>query len=253
MNDSDRSFTRGEEKRLLKAGKEMLRDEYPQSDRTGCPAPGEVRALALRMRKLRDSTQLVEHIATCSPCFVEYSKLRIHHKRRRGALYILTSVAAAVVLMLGVLLFRQATRQEVAGSQPPPLNEPILSQPNASAPNVAAVERTPEVVIDLRMRGVVRGDDRVNARNTPVIELTRTKLSVSVQLPVGSEDGLYEVAVLNANGSVLTVARGQATLKSFIEVLPVELDLSEIPPGSYQLGIRRASGRWQTYPVILTP
>jgi hypothetical protein len=44
---------------------------------------------------------------------------------------------------------------------------------------------------------------------------------------------------------------GEATLQNFVVILPVELDLSNLAPGLYELRIRRAGTQWNTYSVLL--
>ncbi|MCZ2155177.1 MAG: hypothetical protein LC114_14965, partial [Bryobacterales bacterium] len=73
MRDPERSFTRREEKRLLESAAALLRSDFPQSDRARCPSKTELKNLASRRRSLADSTALVDHIGSCSPCFEQYS------------------------------------------------------------------------------------------------------------------------------------------------------------------------------------
>src|SRR5262245_41363632 len=97
MMDSRKSLSRRQEKRLLQAAADVTRTEYDNPERAGCPTPETLELLARRRFPLRDSQQLVDHIATCSPCFVAYSRFRAAHKRRVRISYALTSAAAAVV------------------------------------------------------------------------------------------------------------------------------------------------------------
>ncbi len=47
------------------------------------------------------------------------------------------------------------------------------------------------------------------------------------------------------------VTSGEAELQKFVMVLPVELNVANLPQGSYQLRIRRAGAQWNVYPVLL--
>jgi hypothetical protein len=76
-------------------------------------------------------------------------------------------------------------------------------------------------------------------------------LSLSIFLPVGSEEGTYDVALVDSSERSLREAEGQARLRNFVQVLPVELNLSDVSPGLYELRIRRAQMPWNAYPVLL--
>src|SRR2546422_10907398 len=100
MMDSDKSLSRRQEKRLLQVAADVTRTEFDRPDRAGCPTAETLDLLARRRFPLMDSQQLVDHIGTCSPCFVAYSRYRAAHKRRVRIGYALASAAAGVVLAL---------------------------------------------------------------------------------------------------------------------------------------------------------
>jgi hypothetical protein len=81
--------------------------------------------------------------------------------------------------------------------------------------------------------------------------MPRTSLSLSIYLPVGSEEGDYEVALVNSSGQVLRNAAGEARFRDFVAVLPVRMDLAAIPQGRYELRIRRLQAPWSVYSVLL--
>jgi hypothetical protein len=170
---------------------------------------------------------------------VEYSRYRSQCKQRTRITYGSAAIAAVVVL---ALLVRLPTRT---------WDFKELAKPGEIARAVVPQKLQTQMVIDLKMRGVARNDapDRSSAMDQ--IRLPRTALSLSVHLPVGSEDGAYEVALINSYGQQVATAKGEAKLENFVEVLPVLLDLTDLAPGSYQLGIRRPPSQWRKYSVLM--
>jgi hypothetical protein len=62
---------------------------------------------------------------------------------------------------------------------------------------------------------------------------------------------MYNVALVEPDGQSLREATGEARLRNFVLVLPVELSVSDLSAGLYELKIRRAQMPWNTYPVLL--
>jgi len=54
-------------------------------------------------------------------------------------------------------------------------------------------------------------------------------------LPIGSEDGIYDVALISPAGKSMLETRGEAKLHNFVEVLPVDVNLADLARGMYQL------------------
>ena len=74
-------FSRRQERSLLREAAEAARSEFDILERAGCPSPETLSLLARRNSSLPESPDLIDHIATCSPCFVEYSRHRTAHNR----------------------------------------------------------------------------------------------------------------------------------------------------------------------------
>ena len=241
ITDPERSFTRREEKRLIEATRALLRTELRPPDRTQCPPSAHVRELAHRHPDLAESTHLVDYIGACPSCFAEYSGFRAKRKQRRMAIYGFASVGAIAALLLVLWL---------------PTRAPESSQPDAArdtAHSVTPPQSPTRLVIDLTKRGVSRGGQPTQTGDMPRMLLPRASLSLVVQLPLGSEDGPYEVAIIDSKGKTLVEAQGEAKMSNYIEILPVEVNLTHMAPGFYRLRIRRAHAQWQTYPIGLTP
>lgn len=237
MKDPDKSLSRRQEKRLLQAAAELVRTEYDNPKRGGCPAAETLELLARRRFPLMDSQQLVDHIGTCSPCFVAYSRYRAAHKRRVRIGYALASAAAAVALAM-VLTHVPHARH------PGPV--PVAKQVSRSP------EPLPELAeLDLRKIGVTRSVEPPGRSKEAAVRLPRANLSLKVYLPTGSEDGLYEMALTSGSPEPVLSTTGEAKLVNHIEVLPLKLNLTNVAPGRYELRLRRAQSQWRTYSVLL--
>jgi hypothetical protein len=232
---SDRSLSRRQEKNLLRAADIAARSEFPCPERIGCPDPQTLRLLARRDSSLEPSPDLIDHIATCSPCFVEYSQFRAAHKLRVRVSYALTAAAAVVVLVV-ISRFLYA-----------PFGQQTISHKETAH----SQESLKQIVVDLRPWGAFRSDAPEIQQNRTPLRIPRSRLALSIYLPVGSEEGIYDVALVGPAGQSLGEATGEARLRDFVLVLPVELSVSDLSTGPYELKIRRAQMPWNTYPVLL--
>jgi hypothetical protein len=201
----------------------------------GCPDGPTLNRLAHRDSTLEPSPDLIDHIATCSPCFIEYSRFRTGHKLRIGVSYALISFAAVAALFI------------IGRSLYAPLGRPAISQKESAR----SPEPLKEMVVDLRTWGAFRSDAPQPQQRPGPLRFPRARLDLSIYLPVGSEEGTYDVALVASSERSLREATGEARLRNFVQVLPVELDLRGISPGLYELRIRRAQMPWNAYPVLL--
>jgi hypothetical protein len=101
------------------------------------------------------------------------------------------------------------------------------------------------------MKGTSRSDNPGRQGDGAPARLPRTKLSLSIQLPIGSEDGIYELALISSSGQAVLETTREAKHQNFVEVLPVELNLSGFAPGPYELRLRRTQTQWNTYSILL--
>jgi hypothetical protein len=232
-------LSRRQEKNLLKAAAAAARTEFDSPQRTGCPDSETLTLLARRHSSLVVSPDLIDHIGTCSPCFVEYSRYRAVYKRHVRVYYALASAAAVVVLSLLIARLIHIPRNHLSPS------------PEEIARSGVQGNQVTALVLDLRMKGSSRGDTPNRQGDDAPPRLPRTRLSLSIQLPIGSEDGIYDVALINSVGQSVLAMRGEARLQSFVEVLPVEVNLTDLAPGLYQLRLRRAQAQWNSFSILL--
>ena len=226
---SDRPLTRREESRLLKAGRRvLLNGGFPNPDRVGCPDKSTLRAWADRSLPDEEVLERVDHVGFCSPCYAEYWALRREVVNRRWMRF--GAIAAGVVLAVGLSLlawfgWRQHERD---------------------------LEAYHLCHLDLRDRGVLRGggDETPKTPNTP-LEMSRRRLDLEIDLVIGSEPGTYEIGVVRGDGKLLVKTSGSAKMENYIAVLRGKIDLRNLPPGPYFLGIGRNDFDWQYFPVVV--
>jgi hypothetical protein len=108
--------------------------------------------------------------------------------------------------------------------------------------------QTATVTVDLRERSVARGENPPETNQSP-IELSREAKHLVLDLPVGSKEGNYELALLDSGGEEIKSATGVAQLENHTVVLRTDVDLREVSPGFYFLGVRQPGLEWSRYPA----
>ncbi len=68
---------------LIEAFEQVVREEYPNSRRTGCPSEKELKKAASSPRHA--SQPLLDHIAVCAHCLKEYDRFRRDAKVEMGS------------------------------------------------------------------------------------------------------------------------------------------------------------------------
>jgi hypothetical protein len=104
------------------------------------------------------------------------------------------------------------------------------------------------VVLDLRGRATVRGENPPETSQPP-LEVPRNAKTLNLELPIGSDEGGYDVALLNPSGAELFRTTATAKLEDHIVVLKADIDLAHVSPGSYFLGLRQRGLEWMRFPI----
>jgi hypothetical protein len=224
MREPDDKLSRSEEQQLLELGRRVFAEHSPNPARTSCPPQDTLRAMAFRSKQLAAADLPLQHLTICSPCFQDYSRYRrqaFNQMILRGAL-----AAAIVIMVIGVAVLAGVGR---GWFQRPA--EPLMV-----------------AILDLRPLSPTRGVEPPEAG--AVLTLRRGRLGITVQLPVGSEEGAYDVAVM-LSGRVLQSGQGTARAQDSVMVLTVRMDLRSLGPGRYAFGVRRVGSAWQEYPLRL--
>jgi hypothetical protein len=149
------------------------------------------------------------------------------------------ALCASLVLTLGLSIWFLASRSE------PTSPEPQLAKPVPPAPPPKVEYQLAS--IDLRNRAAVRGEQM--APSEVVASLQRQPLDLRVYLPIGSEPDNYEVQIARDAAAPILSTSGTAKLENRTVILRVQVDLRDLAPGRYQVGIRKGTFRWMYYPV----
>ena len=200
-----------------------LSREFPNPQRVGCPDPAILESMAFHKLPLSEADPWLDHLASCSPCFQEFTEIRKRQTSQRRRTPMWLAAAAMVLLAVGGWLW-------------------VRSRPSGQT---AAV-----VVLDLRGRATVRGENPPET-SQPALEVPRNARSLNLELPIGSNEGTYDVALLDPSGAELFRASATAKLEDHIVVLRANVDLAGISPGSYFLGVRRPGLEWTRFSIRL--
>lgn len=111
-------------------------------------------------------------------------------------------------------------------------------------------QATAVVVLDLRGRSTARGENP-SETSQPPLEIPRSAKSLNLELPIGSNEGAYDVALLNPSGAELFRMSATARLEDHIVVLRANVDFAGVSPGSYFLGVRQPGLEWTRFPIRL--
>jgi hypothetical protein len=99
-------------------------------------------------------------------------------------------------------------------------------------------------------RGPVEAPPEVDLQRLP----RKSRVALSIYLPLGSDEGRYEVRLLrNANqiDYPLRTYDGAASIRNGLTVLPIMADFSAFEPGTYVLAFRRTTETWRFRRVAL--
>ncbi|MCI0628269.1 MAG: hypothetical protein L0387_42570 [Acidobacteria bacterium] len=248
---NDKHVSPRDEREILDSFRESFQHDFPNPQRIGCPGGEVLRALGWR-RKLDNPEAVVTHIGKCSPCFQEH-RVFLREYKSRQRLYRLAAVAVLVVGVGFWISWKLMTGPGSIVPGPPPI---VKAPPQPASPVPSPVppstqeQKPAEVqvaVLDLRRRGVTRGESN-NQKGDLV--LPRGRIQLSIYLPIGSEEGDYEVGIFGTQAQS-PMARGKAGMRGHLNVLTVNIDTGNFPAGKYSLGIRRFESGWNKYPLNL--
>jgi hypothetical protein len=223
--------TRRTEKRLVKMAGEALRRDCVNLERIGCPSSSAVEAVVRRRLALTGFDNVVDHIATCAPCFEEYNRQRRRYRLRNAGAVVL---GCAGLLVVG-LFWRYGPAKQLHSKEP--------SAKEALAPLLAAT---------LDYRGwTAERSEQPRPRPAEAPHLNRALLDLTIRLPIGTEDGVYTVQFRSNNNEPVAEAVGSASWDGTAEALKIRTDLRNLPAGTYTVAIRSAGSSFRLYPVVL--
>ena len=226
-------FDRRDEIDLLTAARETLPSDFPNPERINCPEASTLEAVAARRLSAPDIDDLIDHIATCSPCFTAYNEYRNaycsrRNRRRYGAL----AVFLAVVIVAGY--FGRKT-----------------FWPTPRSPEQIAEVAPLTAVLDFHNRTSERSAETSSQGPEDTPHLRGTLLNVQIRLPLGSEDGQYSLQFRDSAGGTRAQTTGTAKFDGTNETLSARIDLRTVEPGRYTLAIRQGTSSWRQYSVFV--
>lgn len=195
---------------------------YPNPNRIGCPGADVLKQLA--SRQLETQHPAYGHVMECSPCYQELLDIRasmptpfpVAVKPPSTPRWIWQTTVFAGLLICGILIYIAFSRRAVS---------------EGSKQEIA-------LNVDLQNWRVFRSD--VPGKEKEPLILPRQRLDLTFSLPVGSEDGEYDVRITsNRAGPSLISGRGTARLENYSATLRTRLDISSLPLGNYILELRR--------------
>ena len=207
---------------MLEALGRGLLKEFPNPERSGCPGSDVLKVIASKTMPLTEAEKWLDHLASCSPCYRDFSELRkVREDQRRRTLF---AIAASILVAVGIAGWLLIQRH----------NETVLSQ---------------IAVLDLRNRSASRSPEP--SLGEQPLELRRRFSQLNIYLPLGSPEGAYEVRIVTTFGDSLLNAGGTARLNDGVTSLQVRGDAIIARPGPYILQIRKPPSEWSSYPLVL--
>jgi hypothetical protein len=218
----DRDEFNDEEKRLLDLLAQGLSRDFPNPQRIGCPGSPILRGIAFRKLRLSEVSRWLDHLSSCGPCFQEFTEMRKEAVNQWRLTRVWLAVALALIFAGGGWLW-------------------MRTKHSARPPDTA--------VLDLRGISVTRGESPAQADQRP-LEIHRSSIKhLIMQLPIGSKEGTYDLALLSETGAQILVASGTAKLEDQNVTLRADVDVGGVGPGSYVLALRQLGQEWSRYPL----
>lgn len=204
---------------------------FPNPDRRGCPDRATLRSMALRVKSVQPTNDWVSHVASCSPCFREYTQMRKSSRQQRIAM-IVAGVAASILLAVGLFSFWPKSRI------PAP---PAIVQRSTPPTPIATV------MVNLASLTQTRGETSVAKRVT----LPASRLRARFLMPIGSEPGTYEIRISRPNGDDLINTTVAARIDDGVTSFEVELPLETFGGVQLTLMVRPPGLNWQRFPLYV--
>jgi hypothetical protein len=217
-----KGYSERDERRILDALGHGLLREFPNPDRTGCPGSAVLKRISSHEMPLAEAEKWLDHLTSCSPCYREFFELQAGHRHRQ--MQTILAIAASILIVVGVADWALFFKHK---------GSPVVQT----------------AVLDLRNRSVPRGGEPNPVE--PPLEMSREVKRLTVDLPLGSAEGAYELRIATTTGSAVFNTTGVASMKYGVTSIQTVVDFSSAPPGQYVLQIRRPDSDWKSYSVVL--
>ncbi|SRR5213593_3883718 len=220
------------------------------SERKECPGSSVLRDIATKSIPMRDPVH--EHVGSCSPCFSELTDIR-RKLHRRNLTWALGTAGAAVLVLAVVTYFAFHRVNGPVREEAIQHREPNGLQTGGSTPTRPTPQAQYEIaLLDLRHASATRTVQPAgSSANLQPAAISRGLLALTVQLPIGSEAGSYEVGIRQPNQPMIRSAKGKATIESGITKLLINIDTRSLQPGEYEFAWRLPDFSWMNYPILI--
>ena len=218
--------------RLKRKLQDSILSQYPNPERKGCPGSPVLEGVASRFSdESVESDPNWEHITHCSECYREFLDFRrkLKSAARKRSYVRRVGLGAVVVVAVIAVLFLVSRNRGSSGLRP---------QNAEVAYN--------KITIDIPT--VQRSDDGQRASSPIVFDAKPDELTVN--LPVGSKAGQYELPLIKNEQPVIS-AHADAAITEGTTAFTVKIDLSKITPGSYSMSVRQVPWDWNYFPVVV--
>jgi hypothetical protein len=227
----DKELNRRDEQRLIKIATEAIASDFENPKRFACPDAAVLIAIAHRDLSTPDAEDIVDHIATCGPCFEQYSRERHSLLRLRGGV----ALACAAVAIAAGLAWHFMSPHHGPGGQ---------GVQEAFGPALPAT-------LDLRNSATERSGEARPMPEPEVPHLKRSLLKLTMELPLGTEDGAYEIQFRTSQDQSAANSTGNVVWDGAAETLTTVVDLRKLAPGQYTLALRARGSSWRAYRIFL--
>jgi len=226
-------------KTLSATATRVFLSSHPNPERKGCPDPGALRGLAF-LRTTKDAMEITLHLGECSDCFRDFADFSQQYKESRRQRWLGVGAATAVALAVaGTLYLGMRNLSHVSPSPDGIANTAVgvetAPTPSPSTKEVANVE-TPVPVVDYQLVSPTRGPETSVTQPKELI-LKRERLLLRIHLPVGSEEGTYEVRLHRETDKREIVKYERTADRRNEYTLWIEDDFTKLAAGAYLLAI----------------
>jgi hypothetical protein len=235
----------GQDEKVWTRLKQSLREQYPNPHREGCPEEAMLKGLAFGTVRLEQAAAWLDHLGHCSPCFLDFERFRTQASRwRRLSL----SLAAAAILLLCLSVTLWLTLRH---EQPTPMRGYVDKSTPTAATEAMPSKPLATAVLHFENPSTSRGG---NDNSRPPQSLPRSRIIVSIYLPLSDEPGKYELELLKTltDSAPLATLKGTAVIENGLPVLQITSDLSNLAPGLYVARFRQIGGTWRYSSVLLS-
>jgi len=222
--------------------RESIRRNHPNPERIGCVEADKLAAMAHGALSTDDPAY--SHVMECSPCYEQLMALteqfqaqraKLVPRRRRWPAFAAAAAALATVAAIWLL-----TRNPIIPEQqtsPDPSASVAENRPPSAFPEL------PVGVLNLESDSPTRS--ATPSQDRGLQRFARRRMNLMIYLPLGLEEGQYEIEVARPNGPALMRLSGTTRIENGLTTLRVQPDFTALEPGRYELRYRRPNGKWR--------